>query len=150
MLTRTGFLFRLVVAGVIAIAVAAVVFIVLGRDKAMMFSPALGVLLAIPVLSSALKGRARMVRDRAWLRFFSLLPLLLWALIIGGFWAFFLYSRDGAIMAMVSRNAATVAAGKVLPVLYWLPFGVLAVHCLSLFLAREKTTPLAPPRGKRR
>ncbi len=91
-----------------------------------------------------------MVRDRAWLRFFSLLPLLLWALVIGGFWALFLSSRDGAIMAAMSRNAATVAAGPALPVLYWLPFVVLGVHCLSLLLGRDKAAEPPAIKGKRR
>jgi hypothetical protein len=150
MLTRQGFLVRLIAAAAIAIAVAAVVFVVFGRDKFVMFGPVAGALFALPVLSSAMKARARMIRDRAWLRFFSLLPLLLWALVIGGFWALFLSSRDGAIMAAMSRNAANVAAGPVLPVLYWLPFAVLGLHCLSLFLGRDKLPPAQSKTGKTR
>jgi hypothetical protein len=146
MLTRPKFLMRLALAALIAAAAAALVLVGFGRDAFAMFGPAAGALLAIPILSSAMKGRARAVKDRAWLRFFTLLPLLLWALVLIGFWALFLSSRDGAIMAAMSKNAAKVAAGPVLPVLYWLPFGILGLHCLSLLLGRDK--PATGARGK--
>jgi hypothetical protein len=136
--SRPVFILRIATAVVLGLAVAAVIYAGFGRDKASMFGPAAGALAAVPVLSAAMRDRARRIGDRPWLRFLSLAPLVIWALAQIGFWALFLSSRDGAIMAGMSLNAARAAAAQVLPALYWAPFVVLGVHCLSLLLGRDK------------
>ncbi len=138
MIGRFGFTMRILAAIALGAAVAAMTYLIFGRDKFVMFGPAAGALVALPFLSSAIKARSRTIGDRAWIRFLSLLPLLLWALVLIAFWAFFLSSQSGAVMAWMSHNGAIAAGGPVLSILYWLPFGVLGIHYLSLLLGREK------------
>jgi hypothetical protein len=140
MLSRTGFLKAIALAIVIGLAFAAVVHGTLGPDKRVMFGWAGGVLVALPILFNAFKRRARTVGKRAWLRFLTLLPLLFFALIVGGFWALFLSSRDGAIMAAMGRNAAVVTAGPWLPWLFWMPFAIAGLHALILLVRSDAPT----------
>jgi hypothetical protein len=142
-MTRQTFLMRIVAALALAAAVGLAIFFGLGRDKAVMFAPGAAVLAALPLLSRAMRVRARAIGERPFWRFVTLTPLLLWALILIGFWALFLSSRDGAIMAHLGRNAGLVAGGAAMTALYWFPPALAGLHLLSLLLGREKAAMLA-------
>jgi hypothetical protein len=137
MLSRAGFLVAIAIATLIGFAFAGLVHLALGPDKRAMFGWPIGVLVALPFLSNAFKRRALTVGKRAWPRFVTLLPMLIFALVLGGFWTLFLSSRDGAIMAAMGKNAAVVSAGPWLIGLSWVPFAIAALHALILIMRND-------------
>ncbi len=130
-------------------AVALAIFLAFGEDKAVMFGPGVATLAALPLLSGAMKQRARAIGERPFWRFLTLLPLLLFGIIMIGYWAFFLSSSHRRHHGTSRTQCRSCRRRRGIPGALLVAFRPCRFACaLAFSLGRDRSAPAS--KGTRR